>query len=67
VRFSWIVLWLGVAGPFVVLASQWLTDGRPGQIGVRHREVTWYAALPTLIWLGLVGLAALAASLDLPG
>jgi len=63
VRFSWVVLCLGFLGPGLVLAAEWMTEGRPGAIAVRHREIRWFAVLPTVCWLALVAAAAL---LDLP-
>jgi hypothetical protein len=56
-RFSWLVLALGILGPLVVLSSDWLTTGPSGESGHAHRHLHWYSPLPLLVWLLALSLA----------
>ena len=56
-RFSWIILVLGVLGPMVVLAADWFTAVPIGETGTRHHHLRWYSPLPLLVWLLAMGLA----------
>ncbi|MDQ6919003.1 MAG: hypothetical protein M3Z98_06555 [Candidatus Dormibacteraeota bacterium] len=56
-RFSWLVLALGLLGPLVVLASEWLTAAPAGHAGYPHRYLRWYSPLPLLVWLLAIGAA----------
>ena len=57
-QFSWVVLFLGLFGPLVVLSADWLTAAPAGEEGRRHHHLRWYSPLPLLAWL--VALAAAA-------
>ena len=57
-RFSLVVLALGVLGPFLVLAADWLTAAPAGETGHRHHHLRWYSGLPLLAWLAAMALAA---------
>ena len=50
-RFSWIVLALGLLGPLVVLAADWFTVAPAGSTGPPHQHLRWYSPLPVLVWL----------------
>ena len=56
-RFSWIVLALGLLGPLVVLAADWCTVAPAGGTGLPHRNLRWYSPLPVLVWLLALGAA----------
>ena len=56
-RFSWLVLTLGLLGLLVVVASEWCTTAPAGQGGFPHRNLRWYSPLPLLIWLLAIGAA----------
>lgn len=56
-RFSWIVLALGVLGPLVVLAADWFTAAPAGGAGQPHQYLRWYSPLPVLVWLLALGAA----------
>jgi len=57
-RFSWIVLALGILGPLLVLAADWATSPPAGETGRGHHHLRWYSPLPLLAWLLAMGLAA---------
>jgi len=50
-RFSWLVLALGLTGPLVVLTSDWFTAAPAGGAGNPHHHLRWYSPLPLLAWL----------------
>jgi hypothetical protein len=56
-RFSWIILALGILGPFVVLSADWFTTASAGESGRVHHHLRWYSPLPLLVWLLALGLA----------
>lgn len=57
-RFSLIVLLLGVLGPIVVLAADWATAAPSGETGRGHHHIRWYSGLPLLAWLLVLAAAA---------
>jgi hypothetical protein len=63
-RFSWIVLVLGLLGPLVVLCADWFTAAPLGETGHRHHHLRWYSPLPLLVWLVAIGAAAYPGLLD---
>jgi hypothetical protein len=58
VRFSWVVVLLGVGGVAMFLASEWATAAPLGETGRPHHHLRWYAGLPLLAWVGILVLAA---------
>jgi hypothetical protein len=56
-RFSWLVIALGLLGPFVVLTSEWFTSAPAGEGGNPHHHLRWYSPLPLLVWLLALGAA----------
>jgi hypothetical protein len=40
-RFSWIILLLGLFGPLVVLSADWFTAAPLGETGHRHHHLRW--------------------------
>jgi hypothetical protein len=58
-RFSWLVLTLGLLGPLVVLAADWCAAAPAGEAGHRHHQLRWYSPLPLLVWLLALAVAVL--------
>jgi hypothetical protein len=56
-RFSWVVLFLGLGGLAMVAASEWATSPPLGETGRPHRHLRWYAPLPLLGWLAALAIA----------